>query len=571
MPIDDSKFEERADYISDEDLENWNVPNSHFDRIQQKLIGPGAKLIRGPRGTGKTHQMRLAYHKCLRDKTKPLPLYVSFNRYYRLEPFLFKSSNALKIFHSWVLCKIIDACYEVISATNGTIEILENDNLLSKDNLSDFIAQTEKGIGTIQPWHDQILSEITIPKVISIIEELLIKNDRHRAILILDDAALTLTPDYMVEFFDIFRCLKTRFISPKASVYPGTTMYGPRFHIGQDAEPVEAWISIEDSNYSQFMDTLINKRFSETEREHIYRNVPKEIVELLKYSAFGIPRTFIVLLRKYIQAQNQTAQSKFNYVISEQASLIRDEYLSLGEKMKQYKTMIGVGYEAFKNIIEAIRKENSDDASEKQIIIGIKEENDLNILRMNKFLIEAGLLYELTPVSHGEDREYLRFIPHMLFLIDNRTFSQGHGFNSKKIEERIKRKSKKHPVRRTISSLIGEELIDNLHIDLPPCQYCRADRIREEQRFCHNCGKELIGKSAFEECLKIPIDKLPISTLQKDRIKKETNIKVIGDLFSLTDPQTELRKARGIGRIKSEKIMKIVEELLNKEISEFLA
>lgn len=43
---------------------------------------------------------------------------------------------------------------------------------------------------------------------------------RKRAILLLDDAALTLTKEYMIEFFDVFRSLKTISISPKASVYP---------------------------------------------------------------------------------------------------------------------------------------------------------------------------------------------------------------------------------------------------------------------------------------------------------------------------------------------------------------
>ena len=83
-----------------------------------------------------------------------------------------------------------------------------------------------------------LISKLSIQRITTIIDELLKHSKRKRCILLLDDAALTLTPDYMVEFFDVFRSLKTQNISPKASVYPDTTQYGPRFHIGQDAEEV---------------------------------------------------------------------------------------------------------------------------------------------------------------------------------------------------------------------------------------------------------------------------------------------------------------------------------------------
>jgi len=65
---DQKEFEERADYSALEDLKKWNVDNEHFQKIQKKLVQKGAKLLVGPRGTGKTHQMRLAYDKCLTNK-----------------------------------------------------------------------------------------------------------------------------------------------------------------------------------------------------------------------------------------------------------------------------------------------------------------------------------------------------------------------------------------------------------------------------------------------------------------------------------------------------------------------
>lgn len=567
MAIDDEKkFEERADYLENTQIEQWNVPNDLFIQIQKKLLGVGIKLIVGPRGTGKTHQMRLAYQKCLFDKNKPLAIYLSISKYYHLEPFLSKSSNALNIFHTWVLCKILLACYFFIDETKEKITIFEDSKLFSKENLSEFVAQAEKGLGKIEPWHDEILVGVTISKVIQTIEEMTLKTNRRRAILLFDDAALSLTHDYMIEFFDILRSLKTKSISPKASVYPGTTEYGPRFHVRQDAETVDSWLCVEDEAYSEFMDSLIKKRFN-CNGDHITKKISREVIEMIKYASFGIPRTFIVLLRRYVEATSGTMQSKFNSIISEEAKLIKDEYLSLHKKMPQYKTIIETGFELFEQTLETLKKENSESDIAKQITIGIAEVKNINLSRMNRFLIEAGLFYELGTVKHGDEREYLRFIPHLIFLIKNKTFNPGRGFDPKKILKALKRISKKHPARRTFKTLIGEDRINKLVLDLPPCQTCNAQRIREEQRFCHNCGKELVSHSAFELCMKIPVEELPIPLWQKERIEEATNIKVIGDFFLLQAPQTELRKAHWIGEVKSQQIISKAKEF----VEEFLA
>lgn len=110
IEYEDNGFEERADYILDDDILKWNVDIPYFESIQRKLLEKGAKVLVGPRGTGKTHQMKLAYNSSLQDKTKPFPVYVSFSKYYYLEPLLSKNPAAITVFHTWVLCKIILGC-----------------------------------------------------------------------------------------------------------------------------------------------------------------------------------------------------------------------------------------------------------------------------------------------------------------------------------------------------------------------------------------------------------------------------------------------------------------------------
>ena len=120
-------------------MKKWNVDNEYFQAIQNKLIQKGAKLIVGPRGTGKTHQMRLAYDKCLKNKKYPLAFYTSFSKYYHLEPFLFKSPNAKKIFHTWVLGKIILSCYKLVDEGEYSDIVLDDEyDFLNKKSLEVF-------------------------------------------------------------------------------------------------------------------------------------------------------------------------------------------------------------------------------------------------------------------------------------------------------------------------------------------------------------------------------------------------------------------------------------------------
>ncbi len=570
MSVDEEKeFEERSDYIDDTSLELWNVENNHFDFIQKKLHGVGAKLLVGPRGTGKTHQMKLAHIKCLRENNKPISIFVSFSKYYHLEPFLTKVPNAIQIFHTWVLAKITLGCYNILEEmSTPDLTYSLNETSFSKEIVNEFVEKAEK-LKASQLSDHELISILTIPKVIDIIENLTQQFSRTRAILMLDDAALSLTPDYLVEFFDIFSSLKTKNISPKASVYPGTTQYGPRFHVGQDAEMVKCWLSVEDDTYSSFMNSLIIKRFSS-----YVTGVANEILELFKYASFGVPRAFISLLRNYKSNDNKNAQAMFNSVVDLQAKFIETEYLSISQKLLQYKKVIDIGYQFFKKVCEEIKEDNKVLHSEKNIMIGIASDSITEIKlgdRMLRFLIEAGLLYEETPVRHGEirpgePREYKRYIPHLLFLIQNRTFSIGRGFSFNFTLQKIKKKSRKHPLRRSLNNILSKHQIDGLTLDLPPCQNCSTPRLNADQRFCHNCGHELINQSAFERCMKISVDDLPLTDWQKKNVKK-IDLNTVGDFVALQDPGTELRKIHRVGVITSEKIYSQVEKI----VDEYLA
>jgi len=576
---DRKEYVRRADDIESADLMDWTVEDSHFIHIQSRLFEKSAILLAGPRGSGKTHHMKVAYNKSLQNPNYPLSIYVSFGKYYHLEPLQYKSAVAYKVFHTWVLGKIILGCRQLVADLRN-IDKKEYNNfdfLNEFTNLEVFISQIEKDPLSYSEY-GELIQRLTIYEVVRIIDLLINKLDRRGMVLFLDDAALTLSHEYMREFFDIFRSLKTPRISPKASVYPGSTEYGPRFHIGQDAIIEDCWPCVEDKSYREFMDRFLEKRFPT-----LSPSIPNDIIELFKYISFGIPREFINLIsdfEKNKDNKDKRNQEVFNTIIEDHAELIKAEYLSFSEKNPQYKTIISTGDDLFGKIIWTLVKENRQirekSKVEKNITIGIlqKQEYGQKTHRMIRFLVEAGLLYPLKAVKHGsnnvensEHREYERYIPHFLFLIKSKAFSSSRGFNPGEIVEFIKRDSAKHPVRRTIDRLLEKSQIEKIRLDLPPCSHCGRDRLSEDQKFCHHCGHQLIEKSRFEECMKIPIERLPLPNWQKERLKQETSIKTIEDIISDSDPGSKFQKIKHIGPKRSEKLFKLVKIYIEEYLS----
>ena len=107
-----AEFEERADQLSLDLIDASLADGDVFRRARTKLLARGAKLLVGPRGTGKTHIMRYTYAQAMKQQDKPLALYSTFNRYLNLEPLLKKSPDARQRFHSWVLAKLLVSAFD---------------------------------------------------------------------------------------------------------------------------------------------------------------------------------------------------------------------------------------------------------------------------------------------------------------------------------------------------------------------------------------------------------------------------------------------------------------------------
>lgn len=565
------QYEERADHLELDAFSASTALTNDSEEWIRALTGPGAKLLVGPRGCGKTHLMRFAFTQCIADSELPLAVYINLNRYYTLEPLLRRRPDAMSTFYVWVLANVVVGCHESIAAFNAatTTPTVDIDELLefNQNEVRDLIGAYEKN----QPLSSEleaVASRLTIDRV----KQLLIRSadafKRRRVVLLLDDAALTLTPEYLSHFFDIYRAMKAARIAPKASVYPGTTEYGPNFHAGHEADTIFVWKRVTDQDYLPFMLDIGAKRFPDM------ADVPGDIRGLLAYAAFGVPRAFMTLVRSYLKnvKRHNTSQSTFNVTIEEFLEDRVREYLTLKDKKPQFSSIVEVGKRLFDRMIDAVFEANQLllDEKTRQLYIGIDASGIKDkpyVERMLLLLQEVGMVYAVSGVSHG-DRDYVRFVPHLAAVQSRRSFSKRGGFSPASAIEMLARPDDKHPVRRSMSTLLDADTLDGLGLDLPNCLNCQTKRV-EGAKYCFNCGEKLTDESTYDRLMLTTLADVPgLTQWQRDKLSNSQLMpKTVGEFIALQDPGTALRTIHRVGQVRAKTIIDAVQAFLDEYLS----
>lgn len=76
------------------------------------------------------------------------------------------------------------------------------------------------------------------------------------------------------------------------------------------------------------------------------------------------------------------------------------------------------------------------------------------------------------------------------------------------------------------------------------------------------CGRPLAEASIYEELLKAPIGRLPLTPKKLEGLKRHTSIRSVGDVL-LDDESREIRKVRYVGPIWSARIHRYAEEFVS--------
>lgn len=550
-----SIFEERAEHLSAEELRAWTAEADRDRGLLRKLTGPGAKLLSGPRGSGKSTLLRRAYFD-LTDDSHALAVYVNFSKSLALEPLFHKQANALQIFRQWVIYKLVIGVSEAIQ-DRQRLKLLSRLATVGRR----FVHDLETGSTNVAP--DPLLAP---SELLLLLEDWTSEAGRNRCVLLLDDAAHAFSPEQQREFFEIFRALRSRLVSAKAAVYPGITSYSPFFHVGHEAEILQAWYEPDSDEYLQIMRSVAQKRLP----AELYGRFEKreEILDYLAIASFGIPRGFLNMLSFVLgveeDANARPTRRKAEQAVELHAESVRNIFRALKGKLPRYKRFIDLGIELQSAAIGLLRNYNraKEPGPHKTPVIAILEPLGPELERILAMAEYAGLARKLTPVSRGVKGTFQRYSFHYSVVISENALALGKSYQLTSVTKSLSRTDAHAFVRTKGTSLLGDGFENRCILDLAPCPNCGTPRSSQDARFCVKCGAELKDVSLYEELVQSPIDHLPLTPNKIKGLKEHTNISTVQDIL-LDEEATEIRRVPYVGPVWASRIKNAAQEFVS--------
>lgn len=560
-----SIFVEQAEYIPTAAFQKWNTEHPEEESIIKKLSQWGAKLIIGPRGCGKTTLLLKAYDRLSKSNGKAaLPVYVNFKSSLKVEPLYKTTYNAVFWFNQWILLKVYQGLFNTLKDMNiALVEGLK----LKKKYVDQTITKIEFGQVHLIKEDNTISIEILEDDIRKILD---VSNKSH-CVLLLDDAAHAFSSEQQRDFFDFFRQVKSKVISPKAAVYPGVTIYSSTFHIGHDAEEINVWIRPDSPNYLEFMTGLLERRLpSEVFKQLVEK---RELLEVVCYSAFGLPRTLLNMVRNFYKENSDEEENKSfditfdksvaTKAISESLKQTLNIYASLKAQLPTYEKFINTGSEIFTKMIDLVKEWNKGkDVSNQSVTIAISRPIPAELLKVLGFFQYAGLLLPKGDVSKGEKGVFELYSIHYSALVERNVFMSQTSISISNLLVALSKRNAHSYTRTSTSALIGtENIAHSFPLSLPPCQSCKEPRTSEHSKFCPNCGAQLKTVSIFESLVSNNLTVLPLTPSRIQTIIKHSNIRTIKDILMDTENR-ELRKVPQIGPVWAQRMYSYAEEYL---------
>lgn len=553
VPDSDSRFEERAENLSDSELTAWTVLSDAENQIVRKLIGPGAKLISGPRGSGKSTLLRLAYFELLKTRAA-LPVYVNFSKALALEPLFHTHADALKWFRLWVLAKIVDGVSSTFEAWQAPMPASAQVRVQpSRTFLKELEAGSPPNGGMV------ILTPSELGELVTTCSASL---GASRTVLLLDDAAHAFSVKQQREFFEVFRELRSREVSAKAAIYPGVTSFSPSFQVGHEAEVVEAWFRPDADHYLSTIEQIASKRFPELATS-LGENYD-DVVPALGLAAFGLPRGFVNMVGDVSDqvGLHVPARKAALEAIATQAESVGGVFESIAEKLPRFSNYVKLGQKFFKRGTSAIKAFNTGKAhSKKAVVIGISEPLSDELDRTLRFMEYSGLIRRVEDLSKGIKGNYRRYSLHYACLVDANSLALGKAYRVSDLVASLRRPLAHSLVKTRAESLLGEGYASECTLALPPCPKCQTPRLNEEQKFCMNCGTELRAASLYKELQAASVTSLPIPARKKQALI-DCGVKTVQQVLS--DESQRFRKpGTSIGPIWARRIVTVAEEYIS--------
>lgn len=550
-------FIEQAEYLDRQSFIQWGADHPDEAAILKKLTQGGAKLITGPRGCGKTTLILKAYNRMLEDSVA-LPVYVNFKRSLVLEPLYVSGDRGTYVFNQWIILKLYEGVYKSVHELGRSVSLSVPRDVvverISALEMSNFSGSDQLGLTLDQVEHD----------ILRVLEKL----DRVRCVLLLDDAAHAFSAEQQRDFFDFFRQIKSREISPKAAIYPGVTSYSSSFHVGHDAEEVDVWVKPDRPGYLQFMRRVIRGRFPPEVLEVLERD--SQAMDFLCYASFGIPRAFLNMLQSLTEAgasdiataglKRRAVQQGVKQHFHNTLKLFR----SLQDKVPTYKNFVENGETLLANAVELVKKYNKGKSRDRQSVsIAINSaEMSPELSRLFSLFQYAGLCIAKGTVSRGEKGRFDIYVLHYAGLIDANALFGEKAVNIDEYVHAFGARDAHEFARVSPGSLTnGRSVPEVFELSLPPCGVCNTPRTNKDARFCAACGARLTSSSTYQQLLVRDISVLPLTEARVAKIKSQSSIRKIKDIL-LVREHRQLRGVDRIGPFWAERIVRLAEEFV---------
>lgn len=553
------RFVEQAEYMATESFRRLTTEHPQEKRILQRLCRGGAKLITGPRGCGKTTILLKAFHQLVDDPGAPsLPVYVNFKASLRLEPLYKTKANAMYWFNQWMLFK----CYIGLWETLRQMDVDESRELKERvESARRLAGDLERGEVPGGRF------EMSVESLTESVELALIATGRTRCVLFLDDAAHAFSPDQQRDFFDFFRAIKSRFVAPKAAIYPGVTVVSPTFHIGHDAEEIDVWIDPYSTDYLDFMRGLVARRVPPAVFEKLVSS--SDLLDVVCFAAFGMPRALLNIIRQFYEDDvDEGVRVKFgvkdvrNQIGVAYANTLH-LYSSLRDKLPMYTNFVSAGESLLERMIDSVKSYNRIKLESRQSVsIAIQAPVAPELERVLGFLQYAGLMMKDSGVSRGVKGRFDRYKIHVGGLVSRNAVIGQKSTSLGLVAKALGARNAHEFTRVTPSKLLGvDDILDSLKLALPACHSCGTARASEAAKFCLNCGSPLTALSTFKTLVAKGVRDLPLSKRRVDRIREHSSLRTIGDIL-LDHEHRKLRGVPQIGPYWADRIYSYAEEFI---------
>lgn len=349
-----SDFRLRTESIKDDEIANFAIKNSNDERILTALKSSEPCLLEGSRGTGKSFIMKMAQLDLEKNNTSTLSVFISFNI-----SSLINTNDNLQFYH-WMLAKTLRGLMNKLrknglSISNYSKGLLSNDSETDSAkielSLKDIVGSFEQSYKNDKDINISSLPDIEDVK--EAISEICQENSLERVFFFFDEAAHVFRPEQQRQFFNLFKDLRSAYITCNAAIYPGVTHFGESFEPVHDCSYQVLERKITDNDYLTYFKDMVLKQADKNTASVINNQV--DVFNTLALSSGGNPR----ILLKTIQDLNKFNTQEVNKEIKEfYRTKIWTEHTELGDKYRGHKELIDWGRDFLENIVIENIKEN---------------------------------------------------------------------------------------------------------------------------------------------------------------------------------------------------------------------